>query len=154
MNRLYAVETNFSLTGIMADNRLRIKPSDVQNFVFDLARVLLSAGAEITAQGGMIEDLGDHAMVAGKDADPQLLDLRPLAALHGRQVDGQLLQLAEGAGRFGQFELTRLGLAARGHIQRLTALLPPLLTHSAFPLRTIGKPATVNTTRSQRSARA
>jgi MoCo/4Fe-4S cofactor protein with predicted Tat translocation signal len=40
MNRLYSIESNFTLTGVMADNRLRIKPSDVQNFVFDLAREL------------------------------------------------------------------------------------------------------------------
>jgi molybdopterin-containing oxidoreductase family iron-sulfur binding subunit len=40
MNRLYAIETNFTLTGVMADNRIRIKPSDVQNFAFDLAREL------------------------------------------------------------------------------------------------------------------
>jgi molybdopterin-containing oxidoreductase family iron-sulfur binding subunit len=40
MSRLYAIESNFTLTGAMADNRLRIKPSDVQNLVFDLAREL------------------------------------------------------------------------------------------------------------------
>ena len=51
MNRLYSVETNFSLTGIMADNRLRIKPSDVQNFVFDLARELGAiAGLKVLGQ--------------------------------------------------------------------------------------------------------
>lgn len=38
MNRLYAVESNYSLTGATADHRLRMKPSDVANFVFDLAR--------------------------------------------------------------------------------------------------------------------
>jgi len=40
MNRLYAVESNYSLTGATADHRLRVKPSDVANFVFDLAREL------------------------------------------------------------------------------------------------------------------
>jgi MoCo/4Fe-4S cofactor protein with predicted Tat translocation signal len=40
MSRLYAIESNFTLTGAMADNRLRIRPSEVQNFVFDLAREL------------------------------------------------------------------------------------------------------------------
>ena len=40
MSRLYAIESNFTLTGAMADNRLRVKPSDVQTFVFDLAREL------------------------------------------------------------------------------------------------------------------
>lgn len=51
MNRLYAVESNFTLTGAMADNRLRIKPSDVQNFVFDLARELGAiAGLKVLGQ--------------------------------------------------------------------------------------------------------
>jgi molybdopterin-containing oxidoreductase family iron-sulfur binding subunit len=40
MNRLYAIESNYSLTGATADHRLRVKPSDVANFVFDLAREL------------------------------------------------------------------------------------------------------------------
>ncbi|MBI2687660.1 MAG: TAT-variant-translocated molybdopterin oxidoreductase [Acidobacteria bacterium] len=51
VNRLYAIEPNFTLTGIMADNRLRIKPSDVQNFVFDLARELGAiAGLKVLGQ--------------------------------------------------------------------------------------------------------
>ena len=40
MNLLYAIESNYSLTGATADHRLRVKPSDVANFVFDLAREL------------------------------------------------------------------------------------------------------------------
>jgi len=51
MNRLYVVESNFTLTGAMADNRLRVKPSDVQNFVFDLARELGAiAGLKVLGQ--------------------------------------------------------------------------------------------------------
>ena len=52
------------LSGLLERYRLRVRPDGTKrHLVFDLARFLLSAGAEITAQGGMIEDLGDHAMV-------------------------------------------------------------------------------------------
>ncbi len=37
MNRLYAVESHFSITGAMADHRLRIRPSEVAKFVQALA---------------------------------------------------------------------------------------------------------------------
>lgn len=40
MNRLYAVESNFTLTGAMADHRLRMKSSEVLGFATDLARAL------------------------------------------------------------------------------------------------------------------
>jgi len=52
------------LSGLLERYRLRVRPDGTKrHLVFDLARFLLSAGAEITALGGMIEDLGDHAMV-------------------------------------------------------------------------------------------
>jgi MoCo/4Fe-4S cofactor protein with predicted Tat translocation signal len=38
MNRLYAVESNFTLTGGMADHRLRMRSCDVAGFASDLAR--------------------------------------------------------------------------------------------------------------------
>ncbi len=40
MNRLYSVETNYSLTGGMADHRLRLKPSEIVTFARDLAAKL------------------------------------------------------------------------------------------------------------------
>ena len=51
------------LAALLERYRLRVRPDGTKrHLVFDLARFLLSAGAEITARG-MIEDLGDHAMV-------------------------------------------------------------------------------------------
>ena len=40
MNRLYAVESQFSLTGASADHRLRLKGSDIKQFALDLAQAL------------------------------------------------------------------------------------------------------------------
>jgi transcription termination factor Rho len=51
------------LTSLLERYRLRLRPDGTKrHLVFDLARFLLSAGAEITASG-MIEDLGDHSML-------------------------------------------------------------------------------------------
>ncbi len=40
MNRLYAVESQYSLTGAMADHRLRMRASEIREFAIDLAREL------------------------------------------------------------------------------------------------------------------
>jgi len=40
MNRLYMVEAQFSITGMNADHRLRLKPSEVNQFAVDLAASL------------------------------------------------------------------------------------------------------------------
>jgi MoCo/4Fe-4S cofactor protein with predicted Tat translocation signal len=44
MNRLYAVEARFSVTGMMADNRLRLRSSRIGAFVAALATELFGAG--------------------------------------------------------------------------------------------------------------
>ena len=44
MNRLYTVESNLSSTGMMADHRFKIKPSQIYNFVAELNNMLLSYG--------------------------------------------------------------------------------------------------------------
>jgi molybdopterin-containing oxidoreductase family iron-sulfur binding subunit len=46
MNRLYVIETDLTVTGANADNRLALKPSDVEAFAFALAAKLGVAGAE------------------------------------------------------------------------------------------------------------
>lgn len=50
MNRLYSVEGHFSLTGGMADHRLRLKPSEIAGFASEIL-ALLSAGGEISVAG-------------------------------------------------------------------------------------------------------
>ncbi len=53
MNRLYAVESQFSLTGANADHRLRMKGSDVRQFASDLAAALgAMAGLNVVNNGG------------------------------------------------------------------------------------------------------
>ena len=55
MNRLYAIESTFSVTGSAADHRLRLKSRDVSAFAFALAAEIGSAGVainEIAGAGG------------------------------------------------------------------------------------------------------
>ena len=51
------------LCALIARYGMRLRPDGTKrHLIFDLARFLLSAGAEMTADG-MVEDLGDHAMI-------------------------------------------------------------------------------------------
>jgi molybdopterin-containing oxidoreductase family iron-sulfur binding subunit len=61
MNRLYAVESLFTLTGGMADHRLRIEPSKVIRIAADIARQVMaktggSAPAELSAFAPVTEE--------------------------------------------------------------------------------------------------
>ncbi len=49
MNRLYVVESQFSVTGAMADHRLRLRAGEIEEFAADLARALgvLPAGLNV-----------------------------------------------------------------------------------------------------------
>ncbi len=49
MNRLYVVEGNFTLTGGMADHRLRLKRSQIGTFLITLAQELKSSGLDLDA---------------------------------------------------------------------------------------------------------
>ncbi len=51
MNRLYVAEPNFTITGGMADHRLRLRASDVGAFALALARELNVSGAELKVLG-------------------------------------------------------------------------------------------------------
>jgi MoCo/4Fe-4S cofactor protein with predicted Tat translocation signal len=51
MNRLYMVETNYTATGAMADHRLALKPSQIEDFARALAAALGVAG--VTAPAGV-----------------------------------------------------------------------------------------------------
>lgn len=50
MNRLYVVEPTFSVTGSMADHRLRIRAGEVLDFVLALAEQLQHAGVDLPIQ--------------------------------------------------------------------------------------------------------
>jgi molybdopterin-containing oxidoreductase family iron-sulfur binding subunit len=53
MNRLYAVESQFSITGANADHRLRMRGSDVRQFAVDLAAALgAMPGLNVVNNGG------------------------------------------------------------------------------------------------------
>jgi len=58
-NRLYVVEPRFSLTGTMADHRLRLRPSAIGAFLLELARQIRAAkpGAELNTLLSQSPDL-------------------------------------------------------------------------------------------------
>ncbi len=66
MNRLYSVEGAYSLTGAMADHRLRLASRDVAAFVAALAAELMSSGLPVDAPGtapaGEIDQRWLHAV--------------------------------------------------------------------------------------------
>jgi len=50
MNRLYVVESNYSLTGAMADHRLRLSPDHLSGFIRALAGELIRRGVNINLE--------------------------------------------------------------------------------------------------------
>jgi len=77
MNRLYAVESQFSLTGANADHRLRMKGSDVQQFATDLAAALgAMPGLNVVNNGGASDKRAKFLAAVVKDlkaAGPEAL---------------------------------------------------------------------------------
>lgn len=67
MNRLYAAEANFTITGGMADHRLRARVSDVGALALALARELNVSGAELKVLGGSSAKDQKFIAAAAKD---------------------------------------------------------------------------------------
>ena len=67
MNRLYSIEAHFSLTGAMADHRMRMKVSEVKGFAQELANALGAVpGLNVAGQNSkffnaLVKDLKAHA---------------------------------------------------------------------------------------------
>jgi len=67
MNRLYIVEPNFTITGAMADHRLRIKAADVAAFAMSLAKELNLSGAELKVVGNQADATRKFIATLAKD---------------------------------------------------------------------------------------
>ena len=122
MNRLYVVESRFSITGSMADHRLPLAAGRTEAFTFALAAALLHRlEAELP---GELRTLG-HSLVgaSGAEGDPDFL-----AAL----VDDLL------AARSGALIVAGSGQSPRVHA--LTALLNTLLGGVGRTLRYVAPP--------------
>ncbi|HBQ61235.1 MAG TPA: hypothetical protein DD671_16860, partial [Balneolaceae bacterium] len=63
MNRVYAVEDTFSLTGSFADHRLRLKASEVEAFTYALAAALSSRIKGLGAFSGYSNQFSDHKWI-------------------------------------------------------------------------------------------
>jgi MoCo/4Fe-4S cofactor protein with predicted Tat translocation signal len=64
MNRLYVVESNYSLTGSNADHRLRIKNSEVELFTYALAASLADNISGLEAFKGYNNHFSNHSWVS------------------------------------------------------------------------------------------
>lgn len=64
MNRLYVVENNYSVTGSMADHRLRIKSGDIALFGYALAARLAESLTGLSAFSGYSNTYSQHSWVA------------------------------------------------------------------------------------------
>lgn len=63
MNRFYAVESTFTLSGSNADNRLRIKSSEVALFIYALAGELSNAVSGLSAFSDVSNKFSDHEWI-------------------------------------------------------------------------------------------
>jgi MoCo/4Fe-4S cofactor protein with predicted Tat translocation signal len=64
INRLYVVESQYSLTGSNADNRLRLKTGDIKPFVYALAANLSATYSQLRAFSGYSNDFSQHEWIA------------------------------------------------------------------------------------------
>ncbi len=92
INRLYAIETNYSLTGGMADHRLRVAPSEILAIAGHIARGL---GADVSADTGAVTNEKHLSWLNPLIADLQASAGRSLVLAGSRQPAAvQLLALA------------------------------------------------------------
>ncbi len=77
MNRLYAVEGHFSLTGGMADHRLRLKPSEIAGFASELLKLVESAGDIQVAGEGRKKFVAALAKDLKKNAGKSIVSAGP-----------------------------------------------------------------------------
>lgn len=64
INRLYVVESNYSLTGSNADHRLRIKSGDIKPFLYALAANLSGDVSGLSAFSGYSNSYSQHAWIS------------------------------------------------------------------------------------------
>ncbi len=64
MNRLYVIEDSFSITGSSADNRLKLKASQIQDFTFALAAELSSRISGLGAYSDISNEFTGHIWIS------------------------------------------------------------------------------------------
>lgn len=64
MNRIYAVENGYTLTGSYADHRLRLKASEIDAFAHALAAALSSRVSGLNAFSGYSNQFSDHKWIS------------------------------------------------------------------------------------------
>jgi molybdopterin-containing oxidoreductase family iron-sulfur binding subunit len=111
MNRLYVVESQFTITGSIADHRLRLPSSQVTEFTLTLARELLDREPVAPANEG-----------SSRDLRRVLATFEPAASIDKSWVREVAADLRAHAGR---------GLIVAGHRQ------PPLVHALAFALNAL-----------------
>ncbi len=67
LNRLYSAEANYSITGSMADHRLRVKVGDIGALALALAKELNVSGAELKVVGGASDKSNKFVAALAKD---------------------------------------------------------------------------------------
>ncbi len=105
MNRLYAVENAFSITGGMADHRLRVRSGDIGGFVISLAQTLKQLGLRLGDISGQNNHNFDEKWLEALARDLIQSRGKSLLAAGNRQpawVHELVLLLNDALGNFGQ----------------------------------------------------
>ncbi len=150
MNRLYAVEAAYTLTGGMADHRLRVAPSQVLTVAAQIARGLIS-NTDLVSQiepltdknplawvQGVIADLKDHAgksMVLAGSRQPAALHHLALAinlVLGNLGADKPLAALQTATQGLGNLATLKADIDA-GEVESLVLLTPSNPLYDALP---------------------